>query len=289
MWNTRALVVVRDNQRLKVQDAYQRAGVAGSGVIASGLAACATQAAEVMVLARSEASAARVAEAAHQQADKLEGGVPERITVTLEASDLAECGIVVEAITEDPEAKGCLLADLASACPEADLATTTSSLSITDLAERSGAPDRVLGLHVFNPVTRMKLIEVCAGPRLRSGARERALAWCEAMGKTVVEVPDQPGFVVNRLLFPFLFEAVRLMEQTEMSAEAVDCCMTLGAGHPMGPLRLLDFVGLDVCVAIGESLHEDSDRESDLVPALLREHVAAGRLGRKAGAGFYDY
>lgn len=268
---------------------YSRAGVAGSGVIAAGLAACATQVGDVWLLARSETSAARAAQNARQQAEKLEGARAERITVTTDASDLAGCDVVVEAIAEEPEAKGTLLADLARACPGADLASTTSSLSIDDLALRSGAPERVLGLHVFNPVTRMELVEVCIPSVLRSGARERVLAWCAALGKTAVEVPDQPGFVVNRLLFPFLFEAVRMMEETEMTAEGVDCCMALGAGHPMGPLKLLDFVGLDVSIAIGESLHADSERESDTVPALLRTLVAEGRLGRKSGAGFYEY
>ena len=267
---------------------YSRPGVAGSGVIAAGLAACATQCGEVTVLARSATSADRIAQAARQQAERLEGAAPERITVTEDKADLADCDVVVEAITEDQEAKAGLLADLARVCA-ADLATTTSSLSIADLAQRSGAPERLFGFHVFNPVTRMELVEVCAPPLLRNEARERALAWCAAMGKTAVVVPDQAGFVVNRLLFPFLFEAVRLMEQTEMSAEAVDCCMTLGAGHPMGPLKLLDFVGLDVSAAIGKSLHADSGRDSDLVPALLRSLVAEGKLGRKSGAGFYDY
>ena len=102
-------------------------------------------------------------------------------------------------------------------------------------------------------------------------------------------MPDQPGFVVNRLLFPYLFEAVRLIEQTHMEAADVDACMTLGTGHPMGPLKLLDFVGLDVSAAIGESLHADSQRDSDAVPELIRELIAAGKLGRKSGAGFYDY
>ena len=124
---------------------------------------------------------------------------------------------------------------------------------------------------------------------MRAGVRERAHGWCRALGKTAVEVPDQPGFVVNRLLFPFLFEAVRLMESTGMNPAEVDDCMRLGAGHPMGPLRLLDFVGLDVAAAIGESLHADSGRESDDVPERVRELVAEGKLGRKSGAGFYAY
>jgi 3-hydroxybutyryl-CoA dehydrogenase len=114
-------------------------------------------------------------------------------------------------------------------------------------------------------------------------------AWCASLGKTAVEVPDQAGFVVNRLLFPLLFEAVRLVESTGMSAADVDSCMRLGAGHPMGPLALLDFVGLDVAAAIGSSLHADSGRESDEVPQRIHELIAAGKLGRKSGAGFYEY
>ena len=135
----------------------------------------------------------------------------------------------------------------------------------------------------------MELVELCLPDRLRDGAAERARGWVAQLGKTAIEVPDQPGFVVNRLLFPFLFEAVRMLEQTGMSAADVDSCMRLGAGHPMGPLKLLDFVGLDVAIAIGESLHGDSSRESDQVPERLRDLAEAGWLGRKSGAGFYEY
>ncbi len=268
---------------------FERLGVAGSGAIACGLAAAGTVLGEVRLLARSDASAWRAEEAAQAQAKKLEGGAPERIKVTTDPAELGDRDLVVEAIVEDPERKGELLARLAAVSADAGLATTTSSLSIGDLAERSGAADRVFGLHVFNPVTRMELIEVCFPAATRPELRELTLGFCEAIGKTPVEVPDQPGFVVNRLLFPLLFEAVRLMEATEMEAADVDACMTLGAGHPMGPLRLLDFVGLDVSIAIGESLHADSGRESDEVPQRLRALVADGRLGRKSGRGFYEY
>ena len=120
-------------------------------------------------------------------------------------------------------------------------------------------------------------------------SRERALAWCAALGKTAVEVPDQAGFVVNRLLFPYLFDAVRLMERTGMEAGEVDTCMKLGAGHPMGPLALLDFVGLDVCKAIGDALHAASGEEYQKPPALLVKMADEGKLGRKSGAGFYSY
>jgi 3-hydroxybutyryl-CoA dehydrogenase len=182
-----------------------------------------------------------------------------------------------------------LIGELADSCADADLASTTSSLTVDEIGRRSGAGDRVFGLHVFNPVTKMELVELCIPEAARASIRGRATAWCEAMGKTPIEVADQPGFVVNRLLFPFLFEAVRLKEQTGMSAADVDTCMTLGAGHPMGPLRLLDFVGLDVATAIGKSLHADSGREADEVPELIRGLVAEGKLGKKSGTGFYEY
>ena len=271
-------------------DTYQRPAVAGSGAIACGVAACASQLSPVRVLARSDASAWRAEEAAQTEARKLDGGVPERIKVTTDPATLADCDLVVEAIAEDPDAKAQLHAAVAAAAPDADIATTTSSLSIRELGAASGAPERFFGLHVFNPVSRMELIEICFGDDARDGLRERALAWCAALGKTAIEVPDQTGFVVNRLLFPYLFEAVRLKEDTGMSAEDVDACMRLGAGHPMGPLKLLDFVGLDVAAAIGRSLDEHgAGSGADVVPDLIDELVAAGKLGRKSGEGFFEY
>jgi 3-hydroxybutyryl-CoA dehydrogenase len=135
----------------------------------------------------------------------------------------------------------------------------------------------------------MKLVELCFPDGVGDAVKERALSWCAALGKTAVEVPDQAGFVVNRLLFPYLFDAVRMLERTGMEAGEVDSCMTLGAGHPMGPLALLDFVGLDVAEAIGDALHEDSDEPAHKPPGLMVEMVGEGKLGRKSGAGFYDY
>jgi 3-hydroxybutyryl-CoA dehydrogenase len=269
---------------------YERPAVAGAGAVACGVAACASQTSPVRLLARSDASAWRAEEAAQTEARKLDGGVAERIKVTTDSADVADCDLIVEAIAEDAEAKRALHADLAAAAPDADLATTTSSLSIRELAAASGAAERFFGLHVFNPVTRMELIEICLGDGLRDGVRERALAWCAGLGKTAIEVPDQTGFVVNRLLFPYLFEAVRLKQTSGMSAEEVDACMRLGAGHPMGPLKLLDFVGLDVAAAIGRSLDEDgAGGGADVVPDLIDELVAAGKLGRKSGEGFFEY
>jgi 3-hydroxybutyryl-CoA dehydrogenase len=270
-------------------DGYARPGIAGSGTIACGLAACVTQVAEVRLLARSDASAWRAEEAAQAEAKKLDEGFPDRIKVTTDPADVADCDLVVEAIVEDAEAKVELLTGLGQSSPEADLASTTSALLLDDLRDRSGLGHRFFGLHFFNPVSRMELVEVCLPDDVGEGLRERVHAWCAALGKTAVEVPDQAGFVVNRLLFPLLFEAVRMVESTGMSAADVDSCMRLGAGHPMGPLALLDFVGLDVAAAIGSSLHADSGRSSDEVPQRIHELIEAGKLGRKSGAGFYEY
>jgi 3-hydroxybutyryl-CoA dehydrogenase len=270
-------------------DGYARPGIAGSGTIACGVAACASQISEVRLLARSDASAWRAEETAQAEAKKLDAGAPDRIKVTTDPDDLADRDLILEAIVEEADAKVELLTALGGAAPDADLASTTSALPLDDLRDRSSLGHRFFGLHFFNPVTRMELVEVCLPEDVHPGLRERVFAWCEALGKTPVEVPDQAGFVVNRLLFPLLFEAVRLMEATDMEADDVDACMRLGAGHPMGPLALLDFVGLDVAAAIGASLHADSGREGDKVPERIHELIAAGRLGRKTGAGFYEY
>ncbi len=268
---------------------YTRPAIAGSGAIACGLAAASTTTASTILLARSEASAWRAEENAVAACARIEGADPERLQVTTKVGDLGECDLVVESVIEDLEVKAGLLAGLGDAAPEADLATTTSSLPVGEIGARSGHRERVFGLHVFNPVPRMKLVELCIPQATREGVRERALGWCGALGKTAVEVPDQSGFVVNRLLFPYLFDAVRMMERTGMSAGEVDSCMTLGAGHPMGPLALLDFVGLDVAEAIGDALYADSSESAHRPPGLMVEMVGKGRLGRKSGAGFYEY
>ena len=267
---------------------YEAPGIAGSGAIATGLAAVSTTTADTILLARSEASAWRAEEKVVAACAKIEGAEPSRLRVTTDPKDLSECDIVVEAIVEEVTPKGELLSTVAEACPKADLATTTSSLGIAEIAEAGGISGRLFGLHVFNPVPRMKLVEVCF-PDGADAARENALAWCAALGKTAVEVPDLAGFVVNRLLFPYLFDAVRFMEQTGMEAGEVDTCMKLGAGHPMGPLALLDFVGLDVCKAIGDALFDASGEAYQKPPELLVKMVGEEKLGRKNGAGFYSY
>ncbi|MDQ6914519.1 MAG: 3-hydroxyacyl-CoA dehydrogenase family protein [Actinomycetota bacterium] len=261
----------------------ERLGIAGSGTIACGLAATAAEHGEVLMWVRSDASAERAAGRLDKACAKVDGAGRAHVRVVTDPHQLAEATFVVEAIAEDAGAKSRLLATLNGVLPpEAIVATTTSSLSVGELARASGRGERFLGFHVFNPVPAMELVEVVPGPETAPDTRERARALCEALGKTPVEVPDLPGFVVNRLLFPYLFGAVRLLEETGLEPEAVDTCMKLGAGHPLGPLALLDLVGLDVAAAIGEALALD-------VPAPVRALVADGALGRKAGRGFYAY
>jgi 3-hydroxybutyryl-CoA dehydrogenase len=269
-----------EDQGVLVQE---RIGIAGTGAIACGLAATAAQHIDVILWARSEASADRARASVTKICSKLGEVDPERIQVVGDLSELAPATFVVEAVVEDHGHKAALLADLAAhVAPDAVVATTTSSLSIAELAKASGRPDRFVGLHVFNPVPRMELVELVYPHEASAQTRARARALCETLGKTAVEVPDVPGFVVNRLLFPYLFSAVTLLEETGMAAADVDACMKLGAGMPMGPLALLDFVGLDVSKAIGETIGTP-------VPAQVEALVAAGALGRKSGRGFYDY
>jgi len=209
--------------------------------------------------------------------------VEDSATVVTELSELSGCPVVVEAVSEEEDAKRDLYAQLAHILDDdAVLATTTSSLSVGGLAEASGRPDRFGALHVFNPVEKMKLVELSFPDAASDETKRRLHELCERLDKTAVEVPDAAGFVVNKLLFPYLFDAVRLLERNGLDPKAIDTCMKLGAGHPMGPLALLDFVGLDVAAAIGESIGAD-------VPDRVHELVAAGKLGRKAGAGFYEY
>jgi 3-hydroxybutyryl-CoA dehydrogenase len=270
-------------------ETYERPAIAGSGTIATGLAACASVASRTLLLARSDASAWRAEEQAHSLSAKVDGADAKRIKVTTDPGDLAGCDLVVEAVVEELKPKVELLKTVGEAAADADLATTTSSLPLDEIARESGHAERVFGLHPFNPVVRMDLVELCLPDAAREGIRPRARAWCEAIGKSVVEVPNEPGFVVNRLLFPYLFDAVRLMEQTGMSAEDVDRCMTLGANYPMGPLALLDLIGVDVAVAIGEALYADSGEDHHQPPGRLIALVDEGKLGRKEGAGFYEY
>ena len=259
-------------------------GIVGSGTIACGLAATAAHHGPVSLLARSESSAGRAKATVEKTLARMEAEVdPEHIQIHTDISALTHVSFAVEAIVEEHDAKAPILAELNSILdPEAIIASTTSSLSVERLAKASGRAERFVGLHVFNPVTRMKLVELVFPAAASAETRSRALALCEAFEKTAVEVPDVPGFVVNRLLFPYLFKAVRLLEETGMKAEDIDTCMKLGAGHPMGPFALLDLVGLDVSAAIGEMIGEQ-------IPPRVEELIAEGALGRKSKRGFLGY
>jgi 3-hydroxybutyryl-CoA dehydrogenase len=249
-----------------------RLGIAGSGAIARGLARAAAEHGETVLWARREESAAAAREAT-------EGDC----AVVTELDQLGGCELVVEAVAEDIEVKKDVLGRLGQTVPEATvLATTTSSLPVAELAAASGRPDRFGALHVFNPVERMALVELAFPKEASDSTRGLLRQLCDELGKTAVDVPDAPGFVVNRLLFPYLFDAVRLLESSGLEPEAIDTCMQLGAGHPMGPLKLLDFVGLDVSAAIGDEIGVD-------VPGRVRDLVSDGKLGRKSGEGFYGY
>ena len=251
----------------------ERLGVVGSGTIARGLAAVAARHGPVVLVARSPASAER----ARGYLDA------EAVEVTCDQGRLAQATFVVEAIVEEQAAKTALFAELSGVlADDAVLATTTSSLSANALAAGSGRADRFAALHVFNPVTKMALVELAFPDAAGDATRARTRALCEALGKTPVEVPDTPGFVVNRLLFPFLFDAVELLDRTGMAPADVDTCMKLGAAHPLGPLALLDLVGLDVAQAIGRTI-------GAAVPARVDALVAEGALGRKTGRGFHLY
>jgi 3-hydroxybutyryl-CoA dehydrogenase len=261
-------------------------GIAGSGTIASGLAIVASASTDVALWARSEESVERVNAAIAKGASRYEGADPSRIKVTTELSDLDASSYLVEAIVEDHDSKVALLADLAELTQHqndtAILSTTTSSLSVTELARECGHPERFVGFHVFNPVPVMKLIEVAYAPETTEDTKTRTLALADQLNKVAVETPDTPGFVVNRLLFPYLFDAATFMAEAGMEAEAVDQAMKLGSGVPMGPLALLDYVGLDVSKAIGDSL-------SLPTPEPITRLIAEGALGKKTGRGFYSY
>jgi 3-hydroxybutyryl-CoA dehydrogenase len=210
------------------------------------------------------------------------------LATTLDA--LAEAELVIEAIVEEPEPKAELFRALDAICrPAALLATNTSALSVTALAAASGRPGRVVGLHFFNPAPLMPLVEVVRTSVVDEDAYEAALTFATGLGKEAVPCPDTPGFLVNRLLIPMLNDAVRMLEETGAAPEEVDRALRAGAGWPMGPLALIDLIGVDVQVHAAEALWEAHREERLAPPARLRRMLEAGHLGRKSGRGFYAY
>lgn len=213
-----------------------------------------------------------------------------RITYTTALADLAGAQAAVEAVYEDPALKGELFAALDELLPGAELiASNTSSIPIAQLAVRTRRPDRVVGLHFFSPVPVMALVEVVAALDSSPETVAAAEAFARQIGKQPIRTRDRAGFVVNMLLVPYLMAAVRMYEEGFASREDIDSGMKLGCGHPMGPLTLCDFIGLDVLLAVCESLQDEFRRPEYAAPPLLRRMVVSGHLGRKSGRGFYDY
>jgi 3-hydroxybutyryl-CoA dehydrogenase len=214
----------------------------------------------------------------------------DRIRGTTDLGDLAHADLVIEAIVENMEAKKELFSALDDICPEPTLlASNTSSLTITEMAAATRRPDRFLGLHFFNPVPVMKLVEVVRTIATAPGPYRAAVAFVESLGKEPVEAKDASGFIVNRLLVPYMLDAIRALEHGLASMEDMDKAMVLGTGYPMGPFTLGDFVGLDTLFRIAEIMREEYAETRFAPPPLLRRMVTLGYHGRKTGRGFYDY
>ncbi len=278
-----------------------RVAVVGAGFMGSGIAESAARAGSHVLLheldegaldrsrKRIETSVARAVDTgkmSREEGDALIG----RIEWTREFHRLSEADLAIEAIVEDETAKASVFERLDGVLGEqAIIASNTSSIPIAQLAAATSRPDRVVGLHFFSPVPVMKLVEVVVALDTSDETVARVEAFAAALGKTAVRTKDRSGFVVNFLLVPYLMAAVRMYEEGFASAEDIDAAMKLGAGHPMGPLTLVDFIGLDVLYAVCDSLYEEFKRDEYAPPPLMKRMVAAGRLGRKAGRGFYDY
>ena len=279
----------------------KRVGIVGSGIMGSGIAEAAALAGfEVVLRSRAQSSAdamvAGMEKSLAKQVDKGKlaeadrDGALGRVTAVSDLGELAACDLVIESIVEDLAAKKHLFLELDRICSEqAILATNTSTLPVIEMAMETGRPDRVCGIHFFNPAPVMSLVEVVRPLTASDETIEVARSFAAACGKTPVEVKDQAGFIVNALLFPYLNNAVRLLEGGVASREDIDEAMKGGCGFPMGPFALLDLVGLDTSLAIIDALYEEFRDHNYAAVPLLRRMVAAELLGRKSGRGFYDY
>jgi 3-hydroxybutyryl-CoA dehydrogenase len=281
--------------------AIAKVGVVGCGLMGSGIAQVSAQAGIPTVVR--EVSPNALEKGMGMIRKFLQGGVEKgkmtaadmdrtlaNLQGTAELKDLADCDLVIEAVTENLAVKKELFGALDGLCkPGTILASNTSSLSVTEMSTFVKRSDRFLGLHFFNPVPLMKLVEVVKTLRTDPEVVRDANAWCAAIGKTVVNCGDSTGFVVNRLLVPYMLDAVRVFEQGLASRDDIDNAMKLGCGYPMGPLLLGDYVGLDTTYYIAEIMFDEFKEPRFAPPPLLKRMVLAGRHGRKTGRGFYDW
>jgi 3-hydroxybutyryl-CoA dehydrogenase len=279
----------------------ERVAVVGGGLMGSGIAeVCAASGLDVTLRevgdealdaarGRIETSLQRAAKAG-KLGDDGAAAVLERIRFTVNLDEIAGADLVIEAIPEDPDLKIEVLSAVAEVVSDdAVIASNTSSIPIAQLAASIPNPQRVLGLHFFSPVPVMGLVEVVVALDTSDETRIAAEEFAERIGKTAIETKDRSGFIVNMLLVPYLMAGVRMYEEGFASREHIDEGMRLGCGHPMGPLTLCDFIGLDVLYAVCDSLYEEFKRPEYAPPPLLKRMVASGRLGRKSGQGFYEY
>lgn len=276
-------------------------GVLGCGLMGSGIAQVAAQAGYQTIVrdvsdAFNEKGKAGIAKSLDKfvEKGKLSAGDRNatlgRLTFTTRVSDLAKSDIIVEAVTEDLEVKNALWKELDGLCgPGTIFASNTSSLTIAAMAAATKRADRFVGLHFFNPVPLMKLVEVVRTVTTSAATFERAFAFARSLGKEPIAAKDNSGFIVNLLLVPYLLDAIRALEHGVGSVPDIDKGMTLGCGHPMGPLTLLDFVGLDTTYQIAEIMFDEYREQRYAPPPLLKRMVLAGMYGKKSGRGFYDY
>jgi 3-hydroxybutyryl-CoA dehydrogenase len=278
-----------------------RVGVLGAGLMGSGIAEVAAKAGyETVVRELSDELArrglSRIESSMAKAVEKGKLGAPEReaararLSATTRLGDVASCEIVIEAIVEDLELKKETFRELDRLCKAATIfCSNTSSLTITEVSAATKRPDRFVGLHFFNPVPVMKLVEVVRTIATSEETEKTVLEFARSLGKEPIRAQDNSGFIVNRLLVPYLLDAVRALEEGVGTKEDIDRGMELGCGHPMGPLKLLDFVGLDTTYAIAEIMFNEYREKRFAPPPLLKRMVLAGRLGRKSGRGFYEY
>ncbi|MBW3556081.1 MAG: NAD(P)-binding domain-containing protein [Actinobacteria bacterium] len=279
----------------------RRVGIVGAGIMGSGIAECAAKTGHDVVLRsrHQESADAMVAALERSLAKQVErgklseeerAGAISRVSTTCDLEALAGCHLVIESVVEDMATKKALFRDLDRICGDRTLlATNTSTLAVVELAVATRRPERVCGIHFFNPAPVMTLVEIVRPLTAGDETIDAARSFVEALGKTAVEVQDRAGFVVNALLFPYLNNAVRLLESGVATKEDVDLAMKGGCNFPMGPFALLDLVGLDTSVSILEALYEESKDPYFAPRPLLKRMVAARQLGRKSGRGFYDY